>query len=107
MRSVLTEDLPSIGWVWQALQARCQCCRKAGEEASPDHVDSRDRSTAPLPGSGRPVLAERSELELVCRGARVLVGQEQGGIGDPTGGGQRLRGDPGGGGTAGGWGARA
>src|SRR3954452_2869613 len=34
--------------------------------------------------SGRPVLGERGDLKLVCRGARVLVGQEEDGIGDPA-----------------------
>src|SRR4030081_1680091 len=46
-------------------------------------------------GSGRPVLGERGELELVCRGARVLVGEEEGGIGDPARVGQRFRRDAG------------
>src|SRR4051812_48218591 len=45
--------------------------------------------------SGRPVLGERGELELVCRGARVLVGEEQDGIGDPARVGQRFRRDTG------------
>src|SRR3954464_4097555 len=36
------------------------------------------------PSSGRPVLGERGELQLVCGGARVLVGQEEDGIGDPA-----------------------
>src|SRR6266545_3766556 len=60
--SVLTEDLPSVGLVWprSRLARPCQsaaeisrreaghyqACRQAGEEASPDHGDSRDRSTA-------------------------------------------------------------
>src|ERR1039457_2127991 len=60
--SVLTEDLPSVWLVWQrsrlahpdqsAAEISCreaghyQACRQAGEEASPDHGDSRDRSTA-------------------------------------------------------------
>src|SRR5712691_1889670 len=60
--SVLTEDLPSVGLVWQrsrlarpcqsAAEISCreaghyQACRQAGEEASPDHGDSRNRSTA-------------------------------------------------------------
>src|SRR3954447_26211560 len=43
--------------------------------------------------SGRPVLGERGELELVCRGARVLVGQEEHGIGDPARIGQGFRRD--------------
>src|SRR3989441_5773926 len=69
--SVLTEDLPSVG-IRQAatpgglahvnplLQTPCrgaghhQACSQAGEEASPDHGDSRDRSTAER---GEPVLA--------------------------------------------------
>jgi hypothetical protein len=33
---------------------------------------------------GRPVLGEGRELEFVCCGARVLVGQEENGIGDPV-----------------------
>src|SRR6266487_96044 len=60
--SVLTEDLPSVGLARQRsrLARPCQsaaeisgreagdyqACRQAGEEASPDHGDSRDRSTA-------------------------------------------------------------
>src|SRR3954447_22645009 len=40
-------------------------------------------------------LGERGELELVCRGARVLVGEEEGGIGDPARVGQRFRRDTG------------
>src|SRR6516162_2474225 len=59
--SVLTEDLPSIGLAGQRSQAgtpsqsaaeiacreagHYQACRQAGEEASPDHGDSRDQST--------------------------------------------------------------
>src|ERR1022692_2538290 len=59
--AVLTKDLPSVGLVWQrsrlarpcqsAAEISCreashyQACRQAGEEASPDHGDS--RGTAP------------------------------------------------------------
>src|SRR4029079_9266727 len=34
--------------------------------------------------SGRPVLGERGQLELVCRGAPVLIGEEEDGVGDPV-----------------------
>src|ERR1700734_4084357 len=61
--SVLTEDLPSVeaglatppgelAYVSPLLnipgreEGQCQACRQAGEEASPDHGDSRARSTA-------------------------------------------------------------
>src|SRR5260221_519998 len=58
--SVLTEDLLRLGWSGSApgslaqstAESPCreaghyQACRQAGEEASPDHGDSRDRSTA-------------------------------------------------------------
>src|SRR5215470_14219179 len=67
--SVLTEDLPSVGFRPAAPQAGSPCqfaatnflpgashyqvCRQAGEEASPDHGDSRDRTsrTGGLDGS--------------------------------------------------------
>src|SRR5580704_16712241 len=74
--SVLTEDLPSVGVGWaappgglaHANQCRNPCreaghyqaCRQAGEEASPDHDDSRDRTRGtdgldgPDPWSPRP-----------------------------------------------------
>jgi hypothetical protein len=48
-----------------------------------------------LRGSGRPVLGERGELELVCRRARVLVGKEEDGVGDPARVGERFRRDTG------------
>src|SRR6267378_3863578 len=61
--SVLTQDLPSVGAGLAALPGglahvnpllnlpcreagHCQACRQAGDEASPDPGDSRDRSTA-------------------------------------------------------------
>jgi hypothetical protein len=94
---VLTEDLPSVGLAWprsrlarpyqSAAEISCreaghyQACRQAGEQASPDHGDSRDRSTAkPIhhrqarmcwlraafaagpAGSGPPLLLDRSAL---------------------------------------------
>src|SRR5260221_14589008 len=72
--SVLTEDLPSVGVGWAALpgglahvnpllKISCreaghyQACRQAGDEASPDHGDSRDRSTAEPIFHGQPSLA--------------------------------------------------
>src|ERR1700750_2725733 len=48
--------------------------------------------TPPL-SSGRPVLGEWRELELVCRGAPVLIGQEEDGIGDPVRVSERFRRD--------------
>jgi hypothetical protein len=42
------------------------------------------RLQVPSASSGRRVLGERGELPLACRGARVLVGQEEDGIGDPA-----------------------
>jgi hypothetical protein len=67
---VLTEDLPSAGLVWQrsrlarpcqsAAEISCreaghyQARRQAGEETSPDHGDSRDRSTADPIDHGQP-----------------------------------------------------
>src|SRR5215207_8130101 len=58
--------------------------RRSGEWSSPDSDDST---------SGRPVLSERRDLKLVSRRARVLVGQEENGVGDPARVGQGLRRD--------------
>ena len=75
--SLLTEDLPSVGIRPAAPQAglahvnpllkiscraagHCQGCRKAGEEASPDHGDSRDRRIGF--GATAAVLGERHGL---------------------------------------------
>jgi hypothetical protein len=68
--SMLTEDPPWLGWpgsgpgrtppCQSAAEISCwepghlHACRQAGEEASPDHGDSRDPSTAgPIPRGGR------------------------------------------------------
>src|SRR5450631_3653487 len=77
--SVLTEDLPSVGLVWQrpgspahvnpllkfpCRQAgHCQACRQADEETSPDHDDSHDRHRRPdLPRTAVNVLASGQVL---------------------------------------------
>src|ERR1700716_541736 len=46
-----------------------------------------------LRGLGSPGLSERGELELVCRRARILVGQEEDCLGDPAWLRQRVGGD--------------
>src|SRR2546421_946101 len=51
------------------------------------------RSVSAMPllrGLGGPGLSERGELELVCRRARILVGQEEDCLGDPAWIGKRL-----------------
>ena len=80
--SVLTQDLPSVGaWLGSAPRRACPCrsaaeipcreaghyqaCRQAGEQASPDHGDSCDRTRAP------------KVLMVLTPGARGLE-QEQG-----------------------------
>src|SRR3954465_3045483 len=69
-------------------------CRRIASRVSRCSVLTEDLQSVGL-GSGGPVLGERGELELVCRGAGVLVGKEDGGIGDPAPGGQRSRRDTG------------
>src|SRR5450631_3088034 len=87
--SVLTEDLPSVGLVWQrpgspahvnpllkfpCRQAgHCQACRQADEEASPDHDDSHDRHRRPnRPWTGVNVLVPaRFAVALHCAATRA------------------------------------
>ena len=91
--SVLTEDLPSVGLVWQRsrLARPCQSaaevsCQEAGDgQPRRQTGEGRHRITVIRASrSGRPVLGERGELELVCRGALVLIVEEEVGIGDPA-----------------------
>src|SRR3981081_4042410 len=59
-----------------------------------------------LRGLGGPGLSERGELELVCRRARILVGQEEDCLGDPVRVGKGLGRDSGAKGTGGALGGR-
>src|ERR1700750_2509225 len=64
-----------------AMAIRARISQRRSCEEGDIEVVARCRSTgvvcaASVMGSGRPVLGERGELELVRRRARVLVGQE-------------------------------
>src|SRR3954453_7481841 len=58
-------------------------CRRIESRVSRCSVLTEDLHSVGL-GSWRPVLGERGELERVCGGARVLVGEEEDGVGDPA-----------------------